>query len=254
PKTRVILPVHIFGQCSHMEAISELAGKYNLFVIEDTAQALGTNYIFSDRTEKKAGTIGNIGCVSFFPSKNLGCYGDGGAIITNDSYLAEKLNSIVNHGMSIKYHYDRVGVNSRLDSLQAAILRVKLKHLDEYNRARQAAAEFYDAELKGSEYFDIPHRSRFSTHIFHQYTLTLKGINRKDFMEFLKSRGVPTMVYYPSPLHLQPAYSYLNYKPGDFPQTEFLCDHVVSLPMHTELENDQMRYITDTILEFVHKL
>jgi UDP-2-acetamido-2-deoxy-ribo-hexuluronate aminotransferase len=253
-KTRAIIPVHLFGQCSDMEPIMALAKRHNLFVIEDAAQAMGSVYSFKEGTEKRAGTIGDIGCTSFFPSKNLACYGDGGALITDHDELAEKLVSIVNHGAKIKYHHERVGVNSRLDSLQAAILRVKLKHIEEYILARQDAAKHYDDALKETRGIKIPHRSSFSTHVFHQYTLILEGIDREKFAGYLKSKGIPTMVYYPVPLHLQKAYRYLGYSLGDFYHTEYLCDHVTSLPMHTELENDQLDFITDTINEYIGNL
>jgi dTDP-4-amino-4,6-dideoxygalactose transaminase len=193
-----------------------------------------------------------LGCTSFFPSKNLGCYGDGGAIITNDDNLAMKMNSIVNHGAKVKYYHESVGVNSRLDSIQAAILRVKLKHLDQYITARQKVADNYDQSLKGLQGIKIPSRSPDSDHVFHQYTLILDGIDRKKLVGYLRSNDIPTMVYYPVPLHLQEAYSYLNYKKGDFPVTEYLCDHVLSLPMHTELEEDQIQYIVQKIHDFIN--
>ncbi len=250
-KTRAIIPVHLFGQCADMEPILALAKRHNLFVIEDAAQAIGSIYSFTDGRLKKAGTVGDIGCTSFFPSKNLGCYGDGGALMTDNDELAEKLFSIVNHGATVKYHNKRIGVNSRLDSLQAAILRVKLKHIDEYNLARQEVAKRYDEALKGANGIRIPVRSSFSTHVFHQYTLILEGIDRKKFAGHLSSIGIPTMIYYPVPLHLQEAYHYLGFAGGDLPHTEYLCDHVISLPVHTELVNDQQEFITGSIIEFI---
>ena len=249
-RTKAIIPVHLFGQCCHMESIMKLAKEHNLFVIEDTAQALGCDYLFGNGSVKKAGTIGTIGTTSFFPSKNLGCYGDGGALMTDSDELADKLTSIVNHGTKIKYHHERIGVNSRLDSLQAAILRVKLKHLEEYTLARQEVAKRYDETLKDISGIKIPVRSSYSTHVFHQYTIILEGVDRDKFTGFLKLKGIPTMVYYPVPLHLQKAYAYMNYSPGDFVQTEYLCDHVISLPIHTELENDQQDYIIHSIIDF----
>ncbi|MCK4465075.1 MAG: DegT/DnrJ/EryC1/StrS family aminotransferase [Bacteroidales bacterium] len=251
--TKAIIPVHLFGQCADMESIMTLAGKYNLYVIEDAAQALGAEYSFSNGTGKKAGTIGDIGCTSFFPSKNLGCYGDGGAIFTNNQNLAEKLQSIANHGMKIKYYHEQVGINSRLDSLQAAILRVKLKHLDQFNQTRQKTAGIYDRLLKNINNITIPSRTSDSTHIFNQYTIKLKDIHRTELREFLQSAGIPTMIYYPVPMHLQNAYRHLGYKEGDFPVTEDLCRTVLSLPMHTELTEEQINYIAGSTHKFVNK-
>jgi len=252
-KTKAIIPVHLFGQCADMEPIMNLAGKHNLYVIEDAAQALGAEYSFSNGTGKKAGTIGDIGCTSFFPSKNLGGYGDGGAIFTSNHDLAEKLRSIANHGMKFKYYHSHVGVNSRLDSIQAAILRVKLKHLDEFNLARQKAANIYDNVLTDINNITIPSRTLYSTHIFNQYTIKLKDIHRTELREFLQSGGIPTMIYYPVPMHLQNAYRHLGYKEGDFPVTEDLCNRVLSLPMHTELTEEQINYIAGSIHEFINK-
>lgn len=248
--TKAIIPVHLFGQCADMEPIMNIAKEYNLYIIEDAAQAMGTDYSFSNGVIKKAGTIGNIGCTSFFPSKNLGGYGDGGAIFTSDHDLAEKLRAIANHGMKVKYYHSHVGVNSRLDSIQAAVLRVKLKHLDEFNLARQKAANIYDNLLTDINNITIPFRSPDSTHIFHQYTTKLKNINRAKLREFLQSRGIPTMIYYPVPMHLQDAYRHLGYREKDFPVTEDLCNRVLSLPMHTELTEEQIKYITGNIQEF----
>ena len=248
--TKAIIPVHLFGQCSDMVRISELASKYNLYIIEDAAQSLGTDFIFSKGVTKKAGTMGNIGCTSFFPTKNLGAWGDGGALFTANPVLGEKIKAIVNHGMKERYHYDYVGVNSRLDTLQAAILNVKLKKLDEYNTARQNAASFYDNRLNNFSNFQIPARVKWSTHIFHQYTLKVLDNTRDELKNFLQKNNIPAMIYYPAPLHLQNAYLGLGYKKGDFPVAEKLCGQVLSLPMHTELDEEQLYYITDKIMEF----
>jgi UDP-2-acetamido-2-deoxy-ribo-hexuluronate aminotransferase len=250
--TKAIIPVHLFGQCSDMEAIMEIAKKNKLFIVEDTAQALGSIYSFSDGTKQQAGTIGDIGCTSFFPSKNLGCFGDGGALYTNDDSLAQLIRSIANHGMKVRYYHDHIGVNSRLDTIQAAILNIKLQHLDQYNQARQKAAAFYDEAFKNHPKIQIPIRFAKSTHIFHQYTLVLKDIDREGLRNYLQSKGIPAMIYYPVPLHLQNAYSNLGYKEGDFPVTEHLCKNVISLPMHTELDTEQLAYITSAFLEFVN--
>jgi len=252
PKTRAIVPVHLFGQCAPMDEIMQIAGKNNLFVIEDNCQAIGADYIFADGSRKKAGTIGHVGCTSFFPSKNLGCYGDGGAVFTNDDELAKQLRVIVNHGMTVRYYHDIVGVNSRLDSIQAAVLGVKLKHLDEYASRRKAAADYYDQAFAGNPKLRTPVRYSRSTHVFHQYTLVLRDVDRKGLQDFLADRGIPAMIYYPVPLHMQKAYLDPRYKPGDFPVTEALSETVVSLPMHTELNSEQLKHITDSVLEFVN--
>lgn len=251
PRTRAVIPVHLFGQCCNMHSILSVARKYNLFVIEDVAQATGAEYTFPDGRKAKAGTMGDIGCTSFFPSKNLGCYGDGGAMMTNDDSLAEKLRSIANHGMKVRYYHDRVGVNSRLDTLQAAILKVKLKYLDAYNAARQKAAAFYDSALNSLPSLSIPARAPWSNHIFHQYTLKVTDSKRDKLKEHLERKGIPSMIYYPVPLHLQKAYSWLGYRQGQFPVTEELCSVVLSLPMHTELDEGQLRYICSSIKEFM---
>lgn len=253
PKTKAIVPVHLFGQCADMEKIMEIAAKHKLYVIEDTAQAIGADYTFSNGKKQKAGTIGTIGCTSFFPSKNLGCFGDGGAIFTNDDELAKKLRMIANHGQSVQYVHDEVGVNSRLDSIQAAILRIKLKHLDQYAKARNAAADYYDKAFAGNKKVETPARSKKSTHVFHQYTLKLNGVDRQGLRDHLQAKGIPSMIYYPIPLHMQKAYTDERYKPGMFPVTEKLCDCVISLPMHTELSEDTLKLITDSVLEFVNK-
>ena len=253
PKTKAIVPVHLFGQCAPMEEIMELAKKHNLFVIEDNCQAIGSDYIFKDGTRKKAGTIGHVGCTSFFPSKNLGCYGDGGAIFTNDDELAKQLRIVVNHGMVVRYYHDLIGVNSRLDSIQAAILNVKLARLDDYAAKRRAAADFYDKAFAGNPKLKPPVRYTKSTHVFHQYTLVLKDVDRQGLIDHLGKKEIPAMIYYPVPLHLQTAYLDPRYKPGDFPVTEALCASVISLPMHTELDEEQLNHIVTSVLEFVNR-
>lgn len=248
PKTKAIVPVHLFGQCANMEAIMSLAKKHNLFVIEDNAQAIGAEYTFSDGTVKKAGTIGTVGCTSFFPSKNLGCYGDGGAIFTNDSDLAAKIKIIANHGQSTLYIHDSIGVNSRLDSLQAAILRIKLRDLDTYAVGRNRAANYYDAAFANNSKIKTPARAKNTNHVFHQYTMQLdSSIDRTALRAALSERGIPAMIYYPIPLHMQKAYSDPRYKAGDFPVTEKLCASVISLPMHPLLDDEQLKHITDAV-------
>ncbi|WP_319500551.1 DegT/DnrJ/EryC1/StrS family aminotransferase [uncultured Draconibacterium sp.] len=248
PKTKAILPVHLFGQCANMEAIIAIAKNHELYVVEDSCQALGTDYIFADGTKKKAGTIGHIGCNSFFPSKNLGAFGDGGAVYTSDKKLADKIRSIANHGMKAKYEYERIGINSRLDSIQAAILEVKLKYLGQHIDAKQEAAWFYDDHLKNVPGIKIPLRNEFSTHTFHQYTIQAES--RDELKMYLETKGIPSMVYYPKALHLQGAYKSLVYKVGDFPIAERLTQNVLSLPMHTELDDEQMEYIVKAIKSF----
>ena len=253
PKTKAIVPVHLFGQAADMEAIMEIAEKHNLHVIEDNCQAIGADYIFKDGTKKKAGVISIVGCTSFFPSKNLGCYGDGGAVFTNDDDLATKLRQIVNHGMTVRYYHDMIGVNSRLDSIQAAILDIKLARLDEYAASRNKAAAAYDKAFANHPKLKTPVRSKNSTHVFHQYTLVSNGIDRSKLVEFLNERGIPAMIYYPVPLHMQKAYLDPRYKEGDFPVTEMLCKSVFSLPMHTELDEEQLQHITSSVLAFVNQ-
>jgi UDP-2-acetamido-2-deoxy-ribo-hexuluronate aminotransferase len=253
PKTKAIVPVHLYGQCADMEPIMKIAAQHNLFVIEDVAQAIGADYTFSDGKKVKAGTIGTIGCTSFFPSKNLGCYGDGGAMYTNDEALGKRLKMIANHGQSVQYVHDDIGVNSRLDTIQAAILNVKLKYLDEYAAARNAAADFYDESFAGNKKISTPVRAKNSTHVFHQYTLTLNGVDRDKLKEHLASKGIPAMVYYPKPLHHQNAYKNPRFKDADFPYTVDLCKRVISLPMHTELDNETLQYITNEVLAFVNQ-
>jgi dTDP-4-amino-4,6-dideoxygalactose transaminase len=253
PKTKAIVPVHLFGQCADMEVIMELAKEHDLFVVEDAAQATGADYLFKNGNVKKAGTIGHIGTTSFFPSKNLGCYGDGGALYTNDENWAKKLRSIANHGMKVRYHYDDIGVNSRLDTLQAAILRVKLKYLSEFNMARKAVADQYDKAFARCNSLTVPERVKHSSHIFHQYTIKVRNGQRDSLKEFLETKNIPSMVYYPGPLHLQNAYGYLGYTDIDFPVTTALCKEVLSLPMHPEMDTEQIDYITKSILEFFNK-
>jgi len=251
PKTKAIVPVHLFGQCANMEEILKVAEEHDLFVIEDTAQAIGADYTFSDGKTKKAGTIGNVGTTSFFPSKNLGCYGDGGAIFTNDDDLAYKIRGIVNHGMYKRYYHDVVGVNSRLDSIQAAILRIKLPHLDAYCDARRKAAEYYNKGFSVSDKISTPVISDFTSHVFHQYTLRLKNTNRNALHQHLLDKGIPNAIYYPVPLHSQKAYADERYNEDDFTVTNELIETVISLPMHTELETEQQDLIINTILEFI---
>lgn len=252
-RTKAIVPVHLFGQCADMEGIMKLAARHNLLVIEDAAQATGSDYLFADGSRKKAGTIGNAGTTSFFPSKNLGCYGDGGAVYTDDDDLARKIRSIANHGMKVRYHYNDIGINSRLDTIQAEILRVKLKHLDSFNRARQEVADYYDRAFSGCSQIVIPAREKHSAHIFHQYTIKVKNGLRDELKKYLQENNVPAMVYYPGPLHMQEAYHYLGYGENDFPVTTSLCREVLSLPVHTEMEQAQLEHITGTIIEFFEK-
>lgn len=249
-KTKAIVPVHLFGQTADMTSILKIAEKYNIKIIEDNAQAIGASYTLNDGTIKKAGAIGDIGCTSFFPSKNLGAYGDGGAIFTNNDELGQKLKSIVNHGMTKRYYYDHVGVNSRLDTIQAAILLIKLRHLDEYNQARKSVAASYDKAFSKLSGVKIPERNPDSEHIFHQYTLQVENGLRDALQAHLKELNIPAMIYYPVGLHLQAAYKNLGYKMGDFPITEDLCTKVLSLPIHTEMENDQLEFIIASTKKF----
>ncbi|MDP3313323.1 DegT/DnrJ/EryC1/StrS aminotransferase family protein [Lutibacter sp.] len=250
-KTKAIVPVHLFGQCANMEAVLKVAKKHNLYVIEDNAQAIGADYIFSDGTKKKAGTIGIVGTTSFFPSKNLGCYGDGGAIFTNDDELAHTLRGIVNHGMYKRYYHDVVGVNSRLDSIQAAILRIKLRELDNYCNTRQKAAAYYSTAFSTNKNIITPATSLFTTHVFHQYTLQITNGKRNELHQHLLDNGIPNAIYYPVPLHSQKAYVDDRYNEADFKVTNELIDTVISLPMHTELDKEQQDFIINTILNFV---
>lgn len=251
PKTKAIVPVHLFGQCANMEAIKQIANERGLYVVEDACQAIGAKYTFSNGKTYQAGTIGQIGCTSFFPSKNLGCYGDGGAIFTNDDDLASCMRAIANHGMVVRYHHDMIGVNSRLDSIQAAVLDAKLPHLDSYIASRQKAAAYYDRAFAGNPHILIPGHTSQSSHVFHQYTLRLVDVNRDAVRDFLSEHDIPAMIYYPVPLHLQKAYQDPRYKAGDFPVAEHLAECVLSLPMHTELDEEQLQYITQTVIEAV---
>ena len=250
PKTRAIVPVHLFGQTADMEAIMAIAAKHKLHVIEDNAQAIGGNYTFSNGSRKKSGTIGHVASTSFFPSKNLGCYGDGGALFTNDEALAKKIRRVCNHGSDVRYYHEVVGVNSRLDALQAAILRIKLKHLDAYAAARNAAASYYDKAFAGMAHVITPERSKSSDHVFHQYTLHITGGHRDALKKHLEAHGVPAMIYYPVPCHLQNAYKSDRFPQGSLPVTEQLTHEVLSLPMSTELDNDQLAHITATVKSY----
>lgn len=249
-RTKAIVPVHLFGQNADMETILNCAKSHDLAVIEDACQSIGAEYRFTDGSRKKSGCMGTIGCTSFFPSKNLGCYGDGGAVFTNDDTLADEIRCKANHGMRVRYHYDSIGINSRLDSIQAAILRVKLAHLDAYTEARQTAAAYYDELLADCQYLRIPTRSKQSSHVFHQYTIRLDACIDRDLVQnHLQEKGIPTMIYYPIPLHLQKAYRDQNYREGDFPHAEKLSKSVLSLPMHTELDKEQQEYICENLLK-----
>lgn len=250
PRTKAIVPVHLFGQSADMEPIMAIAQEHGLFVIEDNCQAVGSDHTFSDGSKKKAGTIGHIGTTSFFPSKNLGCYGDGGALFTNDDELARKVRRVCNHGSDVRYYHEVVGVNSRLDSLQAAILRIKLRHLDAYAAARNRAAAAYDAAFRGIPGLTIPERSASSTHVFHQYTLKVAGGRRDALKEHLEKHGVPAMIYYPVPCHLQNAYKTARFAEGSLPVTETITHEVLSLPMSTELDEAQLAHITATVRSF----
>jgi UDP-2-acetamido-2-deoxy-ribo-hexuluronate aminotransferase len=250
PKVKAIVPVHLYGQCADMEAVLAFARKHKLFVIEDAAQAIGASFSFKNGQICQAGTMGDIGATSFFPSKNLGCFGDGGAMFTNIDAMAEQLQMIANHGQKVKYYHEVVGVNSRLDTLQAAILRTKLKRLNGYIHSRQLAASYYDQKLAGIDQLVTPKRFISSTHVYHQYTIKVKGGKRDSLKEYLASKDIPSMVYYPVPLHLQQAYRQWGYKQGDFPVSEQLCEEVISLPMHTELTEEQLAYITDSVKSF----
>ncbi len=249
-KTKVIVPVHLYGQSADMELILAFAKKHNLFVVEDNAQAIGSDYTFPDGTVKKTGTIGEIGCTSFFPSKNLGCYGDGGALMTNDDELAAKIRMIANHGQEKKYYHQVLGCNSRLDTLQAEILKVKLKHLDTYSGARNKMADYYDQHLSEIAELQIPKRSAFSNHVFHQYTLKIKNGKRDALQQFLAEKNIPSMIYYPLPLYHQEAFR--PYVSADFylPTTNILCQEVLSLPIHTEFNQESSDYIIESIKNF----
>ena len=252
-KTKAIVPVHLYGQACDMQPIMQIAKKHNLFVIEDNAQAIGCDYSMNG-TLMKTGTIGNVGCTSFFPSKNLGCYGDGGAICTNDDDLAIQLRMIANHGQSKRYYHDRVGCNSRLDSIQAAVLRIKLKELDRYILRRNTAADFYDAAFENIEQLTIPYRANNTNHVFHQYTLKLSDeINRDDLVAYLAQKDIPAMIYYPVPAHKQKMFYDIDNKCGNLENTNWLTSRVFSLPMHTELSIEQQQYIVESVIEFINK-
>jgi len=251
PKTKAIVPVHLFGRAANMDAIMDIAKEHNLYVIEDNAQAIGANFTSRDGLKRKVGTIGHVGATSFFPSKNLGCYGDGGAIFTNDDTLAHTIRGIVNHGMYVRYHHDVVGVNSRLDSIQAAVLNAKLPLLNQYNAARQDAARKYSKAFEGHKNIIAPMIcDSCDCHVFHQYTLRIIDADRNALLDHLVSKGIPCAIYYPIPLHSQKAYADTRYKEEDFPVTNQLVQEVISLPMHTELDDDQIKFITDAVLEF----
>lgn len=249
-KTKLVVPVHLFGQCADMEGILKVTNEHNIYVIEDTAQAIGASYTFENGQIKMAGCMGDIGCTSFFPSKNLGCFGDGGAMYSNNVELAETLRMIANHGQPKQYTHDIIGVNSRLDTLQAAILLEKLKYLDEYNERRQQVAKYYDNAFKECNFLEIPFRNPNSTHVFHQYTLKIKEGKRDKLKTYLSENGIPSMIYYPKPLHHQKAYSNLGRQVGDLVLSEQLCKEVLSLPIHTEMDEEQLAHITKTLLNF----
>jgi dTDP-4-amino-4,6-dideoxygalactose transaminase len=251
PKTKAIVPVHLYGHAAPMEEIMEIARKYNLLVIEDTAQAMGADYIFSDGRKAKTGTMGHVGCTSFFPSKNLGCYGDGGAMYTNDDVLAEKLRMVANHGQKTRYYHDLIGCNSRLDTIQAAILDVKLPHLDNYNAARRSAAAYYDKGFANHPKIETPVQASFTQHVFHQYTLTLQNADRDGLNAFLAEKGIPSMIYYPVPSHRQKAFEGLGGATFDLPVTDWLTKRVISLPMHSELNHEQQDFIIEKVLEYL---
>ena len=253
PKTKAIVPVHLYGHAAPMEEIMAIAKKYNLFVIEDNAQAIGCDYTFSGGTKKKTGTIGHIGTTSFYPSKNLGAFGDGGAIFTNDDELAVKLKMMANHGQSKQYYHDVVGCNSRLDSIQAAILDIKLRYLDEYCDARRKVADYYDNAFAGNPKIKTPFRAAYSRHVFHQYTLILEGVDRNGLKQFLADNNIPAMIYYPVPGHKQKMFEQFNTASQAMPVTDWLTERVISLPIHTEMDEDQLNFITAKVLEFVNK-
>jgi UDP-2-acetamido-2-deoxy-ribo-hexuluronate aminotransferase len=250
PKTKAIVPVHLYGQSCDMEPIMKLANKHNLFVIEDNAQAIGATYTFSDGRTAKTGTIGHIGSTSFFPSKNLGCYGDGGALMTNDDELAQKMRMIANHGQEKKYYHKVLGCNSRLDTIQAAILNIKLKHLDNYSQARNQMASFYDTAFATIGEIQVPKRQSNSTHVFHQYTMRIKNGKRDELQKFLSEKGIPSMIYYPLPLYKQEAFQQFVNSDFKLDVTETLCNEVISLPIHTEMELESMEYVCNQVISF----
>lgn len=252
-KTKAIVPVHLYGQSANMEEIMQIANEFGLYVIEDNAQAIGASITFSDGSVHKTGTIGHFGCTSFFPSKNLGAFGDGGAIFTNDMALAEKAKMIANHGQSKRYYHDLVGCNSRLDSMQAAVLNVKIDHLDEYNEARRLAAAYYTKAFAENDRIETPTIVKGNTHVFHQYTLKLDGVDRNELASYLGEQKIPAMIYYPVPAHKQKMFSFLNLPEVNLPVTDWLTERVVSLPMHTELDEEQLEFITTHVLNFINK-
>jgi dTDP-4-amino-4,6-dideoxygalactose transaminase len=252
PKTKAIVPVHLYGQCADMDAILEIAKKHQLAIVEDTAQAIGATYMHKDGSVSKAGTMGDVGCTSFFPSKNLGCYGDGGAMYTNNPHLAATLKKIANHGQVIKYHHEVVGCNSRLDTIQAAILKIKLKDLDNYCASRQKVAAYYDAAFASVKQITIPARNPKSSHVFHQYTVKLEGIDRTALVDYLSEHGIPSMVYYPLPAHKQGMFKSFGKENQDLPVTNLLTTQVLSFPIHTEMETAQLEYITKHIIHFIN--
>jgi UDP-2-acetamido-2-deoxy-ribo-hexuluronate aminotransferase len=253
PKTKAIVPVHLYGHAADMEPIMAIAKKHNLFVIEDNAQGIGNDYTFSDGSKKKTGSIGHIGCTSFYPSKNLGAFGDGGAIFTDDDALAMQLKMIASHGQSKQYYHDVVGCNSRLDAMQAAILDIKLKHLDDYIAARRKAADYYDASFAGNDKIAVPFRAANNNHVFHQYTLTLNGVNRNALNKYLAEVGVPSMIYYPLPAHKQKMFEAFGGGDYELEITDWLTDRVISIPMHTELDEVQQAFIVKHVLDFVNR-
>lgn len=252
PRTKAIVPVHLYGQAANMEEIMRIAKAHNLYVIEDNAQAIGCDYVFADGSTKKTGSIGTIGTTSFFPSKNLGGYGDGGAIMTNDDALAEKLRMVANHGQKARYYHDVVGCNSRLDTIQAAILEVKLKYLDEYIAARRAVADCYDKAFAGHPALTVPYRTA-SGHVFHQYTLILKGIDRNGLHDYLAARNVPSMIYYPVPAHRQKMFEAFGSAATDLTITDWLTERVISLPVHTEMDEEQLHFVTSQVLAYCNQ-
>jgi dTDP-4-amino-4,6-dideoxygalactose transaminase len=253
-KTKAIIPVHLYGQAANMEAILAIANEHNIPVVEDNAQAIGGDYTFSDGRKVKTGTMGLVGCTSFFPSKNLGCYGDGGAIFTNDDVLADQMKMVANHGQKVRYYHEVVGCNSRLDTIQAAILRIKLRKLDEYCDNRRKAADYYDAAFASHPKIITPTRAVYTKHVFHQYTLQLEGVDRNKVQEMLAERGVPSMIYYPFPCHKQNMFNGLNDNTFDLPVTDYLQDRVISLPIHTELSNEELEFITKNFIEVFNTL
>ncbi|MEP7277980.1 MAG: DegT/DnrJ/EryC1/StrS family aminotransferase [Bacteroidota bacterium] len=253
PRTKAIVPVHLYGQSANMEAIMEIAAEHRLFVIEDNAQAIGSHFRFVNGTVKKTGTIGTIGTTSFFPSKNLGCYGDGGAIFTADDALANKLKMIANHGQRTRYYHDLVGCNSRLDTIQAAVLNVKLKKLEAYTEARRKVADFYDQAFADHPNITIPARAPYTKHVFHQYTLLLEGVDRNGLQQWLAAKNIPSMIYYPVPAHRQQMFAAFGGGSYQLPVTDWLTERVISLPVHTEMDHEQLAMITSSVLEFMHK-